>query len=31
METGTHDELMNIKGAYYKMVVSQLGIDETIN
>jgi ATP-binding cassette subfamily B protein len=28
LESGTHDELMKIKGAYYKMVISQMGYDE---
>ncbi|MDP4160189.1 MAG: ABC transporter ATP-binding protein [Bacillota bacterium] len=27
LENGTHDELMNIKGAYYKMVISQMGYE----
>lgn len=28
LETGTHDELMLIKGSYYEMVMSQLGLNE---
>jgi ATP-binding cassette subfamily B protein len=28
LESGTHDELMKIIGAYHKMVISQLGYDE---
>lgn len=28
LESGTHDELMKNKGAYYKMVISQLGYDQ---
>lgn len=31
VERGTHDELMANKGAYYEMVVSQMGYDEGIN
>lgn len=27
LESGTHDELMNNKGEYYKMVVSQMGLE----
>lgn len=28
IERGTHDELMNLKGEYYKMVISQMGYGE---
>ncbi|MHB8061472.1 MAG: ABC transporter ATP-binding protein [Ruminiclostridium sp.] len=30
LESGTHAELMNNKGSYYEMVVSQMGFDEKI-
>ncbi len=30
MESGTHSELMSEKGAYYKMVISQMGLDEEV-
>ncbi|MDF2987104.1 MAG: ABC-type multidrug transport system, ATPase and permease component [Eubacterium sp.] len=30
LERGTHDELMTMKGAYYKMVISQMGLDEKV-
>lgn len=30
LEKGTHDELMAMKGAYYKMVISQMGLDEKV-
>jgi ATP-binding cassette subfamily B protein len=30
IETGTHETLMNDKGQYYDMVISQLGTAETL-
>lgn len=30
LESGTHAQLMNNKGPYYKMVISQMGLDEQI-
>ncbi len=30
LEGGTHSELMERRGAYYKMVISQMGLDEEI-
>jgi len=27
LEGGTHSELMGVKGAYYEMAMSQLGLD----
>lgn len=30
MESGSHSELMSKKGTYYKMVISQMGLDEEV-
>jgi ATP-binding cassette, subfamily B, multidrug efflux pump len=28
LESGNHEELMNRKGAYFEMVINQLGLEE---
>ncbi len=30
LESGTHHELMEMKGSYHKMVISQMGLDEKV-